>query len=73
MGEIIISENKDDKSAQFVAIIGKFDKSFSRQLTKKDKQLIKANWQEKDVDKIKTIADLIYNYFRNFTVYTVFF
>ena len=50
LGEITIAENKDDSSYQFTSILGKFDKSFSKQLNKKDKILkfkIKTNGRYK--------------------------
>lgn len=65
LGEITVSESSDDNGIQFKKILGKFDKGLSKSLTIPEKELIKNNWPEKDTDKIKSLADLFYRYYRN--------
>ena len=34
-------------------------------MTKAEKELVKKNWPDKDGEKIKTLTDLFYKYYRN--------
>ena len=65
LGEITIAENSDDNGIQFKKILGKFDTNLAKTLTKAEKELVKKNWPDKDGEKIKTLTDLFYKYYRN--------
>jgi len=58
---------KDEKSQSycFVSVIKKFDKEFSRPLTKKFRDSLAKRFPNEEVEKVKTFADLFYTYFRN--------
>ena len=65
LGEITIAESSDDNGIQFKKILGKFDTKLAKTLTKAEKELVKKNWPDKDGEKIKTLTDLFYKYYRN--------
>ena len=65
LGEITIAESSDDNGIQFKNILGKFDTNLAKTLTKTEKELVKKNWPDKDGEKIKTLTDLFYKYYRN--------
>jgi hypothetical protein len=65
LGEITIAESNDDNGIQFKKILGKFDTNLAKTLTKSEKELVKKNWPDKDGEKIKTLTDLFYKYYRN--------
>jgi hypothetical protein len=65
LGEITIAESSDDNGIQFKKILGKFDTNLAKTLTKAEKELVKKNWPDKDGEKIKTLTDLFYKYYRN--------
>ncbi len=65
LGEITIAESSDDNGIQFKKIFGKFDTNLTKSLTKAEKELVKKNWPDKDGEKIKTLTDLFYKYYRN--------
>lgn len=65
LGEITIAESSDDNGIQFKKILGKFDTNLAKTLTKTEKELVKKNWPDKDGEKIKTLTDLFYKYYRN--------
>lgn len=65
LGEITVLASPDDNGIQFKKILGKFNNGFSKSLTINQKDLIRKNWPEKDSEKIKSLADLFYKYYRN--------
>jgi len=65
LGEITIAESSDDNGIQFKKNFGKFDTNLTKSLTKAEKELVKKNWPDKDGEKIKTLTDLFYKYYRN--------
>ncbi|MFM9945614.1 MAG: hypothetical protein ACKVQB_10330 [Bacteroidia bacterium] len=65
LGEITVLANADDNGIQFKKILGKFNSGFSKRLTISQKELIRKNWPEKDTEKIQSLADLFYKYYRN--------
>lgn len=65
LGEITIAESSDDNRIQFKKILGKFDTKLAKTLTKALKELVKKNWPDKDGERIKTLTDLFYKYYRN--------
>ena len=65
LGEITIAESSDDNGIQFKKILEKFDTNLAKTLTKAEKELVKKNWPDKDGEKIKTLTDLFYKYYRN--------
>jgi len=65
LGEITIAESSDDNGIQFKKILWKFDTNITKTLTKAEKELVKKNWPDKDGEKIKTLTELFYKYYRN--------
>lgn len=71
LGRIFYKPSGDSLSFQFIQVIGKVDQRFGRPLSKKFKERLTKSWPNKEAGQlkstadVKTVAELIYTFFRN--------
>lgn len=61
----LINNTEESKKAPFVNVASSLDSEFSRTLSKDIKRAIEARYDRRDRKNFKTIADIIYTFFRN--------
>lgn len=69
LGQIFITEDKDDKSWQFVEVLKKIHQVFGRKPNKKYFERLKEIWEEKELAKLDSLGKIVYRFFRNTMVH----
>ena len=69
LGQIFITEDKDDKSCQFVEVLKRIHQVFGRKPNRKYFERLKEIWEEKELAKLDSLGKIVYRFFRNTMVH----